>query len=114
MIIDAPETAERLQRHDVVLLDVRLPEDFAVEHIPGAVNQCVFEVLFLQALGEKGIRQDASVCVYGAGADSHESQVAAEKLERAGFLQVLDFRGGLEAWIAEGRPVERQSPPPPE
>src|SRR4051812_34862089 len=110
MIISATEIAQRLQQHDLVLLDVRLPEDFAAGHIPGAVNQCVFEVVFLPALERKGFSHDAPICVYGAGEDSHESRVAAEKLERAGFSQVLDFRGGLEAWMAEARPVERQGP----
>jgi rhodanese-related sulfurtransferase len=90
-IINVPELSERLKHGDIVLLDVRLPEDFVAGHIPGAVNQCVFEVVFLSALQEKGFSKDQPICVYGAAADSGESSVAAEKLKRAGFSQVLVF-----------------------
>jgi polyisoprenoid-binding protein YceI len=76
------------------------------------VNQCVFEVAFLPELQARGLAADAPICVYGASGDSHESRVAAEKLRRAGFTRVSDFRGGMEAWIAGGQPVERQSPQP--
>ncbi len=112
MIIDAPELAGRLSRRDVVLIDVRLADDFAAGHIPGALSQCVFEVVFLPELEAKGIHRDLAICVYGAAHDSHESAMAAEKLERAGFKQVLDFAGGLEAWVAAGHPIESQSPSP--
>lgn len=110
--INVSELSEALKRGGLVLLDVRLPEDFAAGHIPGALNQCVFEVVFLSELEAQGIHHDRPVCVYGAAADSRESSVAVEKLERAGFSQVLDFHGGFEAWMAEGRPVEQQAAPP--
>lgn len=109
-IISAPQLRERLGRPGLVLLDVRLPEDFTAAHLPGAVNQCVFEVMFLAELEAKDFKKDIVMCVYGAAADSHESRIAAEKLERAGYTEVLDFRGGLEEWIVDGNPVEDQKP----
>ena len=104
-IINTSQLTERLARRDLTLVDVRLPEDFAAGHIPEAVNQCVFEVVYLPELEKQGMRKDHAVCVYGASEDSHESRMAAEKLERAGYTQVFEFRGGLEAWAAEGYPV---------
>lgn len=98
--------ALREMHPDVALLDVRLADDYQEGHLPGAINQCVFEVVFLHDLAGKALRRDQPVCVYGVAPESRESATAAAKLERAGYSQVYDFRGGLEAWRAEGRPVE--------
>ncbi len=94
----------------LVLLDVRLPDDYAAERIPGSVNQCVFEIVFFPELEKKGISKDQPICVLGHAQDSHEAPMAAEKLERAGWTQVFEFRGGLDAWRAEGHAVEKSSP----
>jgi polyisoprenoid-binding protein YceI len=91
---------------------VRLPEDYAAGHIPGAVNQCVFEMAFLPELQARGIPLNSMMCAYGAAESSLESREAVKKLERAGYARVLDFRGGLEAWVAAGHPLEQQSAPP--
>lgn len=114
-IISADQLREKLGHPGLTLLDVRLPEDFATAHIPGAVNQCVFEVAFLPELEARQLPKDQPICIYGATMDSHESRVAAEKLERAGYTEVMDFRGGLQAWITEGNPVKDQvdAPKPP-
>ena len=109
-IVTAQELTNLLREPDgCALLDVRLAEDFAGEHLPAAVNQCVFEVVFLTELEQKGIRKDQPLCVYGAAEDSQESIMAAEKLERAGYTQVFDFRGGVEAWRAAGLAIEEQA-----
>ena len=92
------------------VLDVRLAEDYSDGHLPGALNQCVFEVVFLEGVAKQGLGKDAPLCVYGASAQSHESRVAAEKLERQGFTKVYDFRGGLEAWGQVKLPLEGASP----
>lgn len=98
------------QHPNLLLLDVRLPDDFAEGHLPGAVNQCVFEVAFHPELEKRGLAKDHPIAVYGAAESSLESQVAAEKLDRAGFTHVHDFRGGIAAWCAEGQPVEGKAP----
>ncbi len=93
----------------LTILDVRLPEDFAIAHLPSSINQCVFEMVFLDELLKKGIRNDQPICVYGADEDSHESRMAVEKLERAGYTQVYDFRGGLSTWRTEEYAIEGSS-----
>jgi polyisoprenoid-binding protein YceI len=105
-ILNVSELKERLDRRDLVLLDVRLPEDFEALHLPSAENQCVYEVSFLSGIEKRNLPKAKSVCVYGAGEDSHESRTAADKLERMGFTDVLDFRGGLEVWVAAGHATE--------
>ncbi|MEM6910338.1 MAG: YceI family protein [Verrucomicrobiota bacterium] len=95
------------------LLDVRLADDFAVSHIQGAESAPVFPVTFLQDVAALVDRKDTPLLVYGADAESRESQLAAEKLENAGYTAVRDFMGGLAAWEQAGGPVERGATPPP-
>ncbi|QIF04881.1 YceI family protein [Roseimicrobium sp. ORNL1] len=108
-----PADLRDLQTHhpDLLLLDVRLPEDFAEGHLPDAVNQCVFEMVFFPELEKRQLAKDRPIAVYGAGESSLESQVAAEKLERAGFTRVHDLRGGVTAWTAQGLSLENVLPP---
>ena len=101
----------RSQQPDLMVVDVRLPEDFEGSHLPGAVNQCVFEVVFLEDLIKKSSDKSNNICVYGAASDSHESCVAAEKLEHAGFANVIELRDGLQGWRNAGFPVEEKASP---
>ena len=89
-----------------VLLDVRLEEDYALARLPGSKNNCVFEVAFLDRMGDVAPDKGATICVYGATADSYEARMAAEKLCRIGYTQVLELREGLEGWKSAGLPLE--------
>ncbi len=42
-----------------------------------------------------GPEDGRSFCVYGCGPDTHDARMAAEKLARAGYGDVLEFRDGL-------------------
>jgi polyisoprenoid-binding protein YceI len=113
-----PISAEGLRRKQTaspppILVDVRLAEDFAVEHLPGALNNCVFEMAFLDRM--KNLAQTGQpVVVYGADDTSLESRVAAEKLTRAGYQAVFDFQGGVAAWHSDQGPLESGAPLPTE
>lgn len=110
--IDARELSERLNSSaPPVLVDVRLETDWACSRIPGSLNNCVFEIAFLDRMAETVPDQARTVCVYGADDGSLESRMAAEKLGRAGWSDVLDFREGLSGWQAAGYEVEDDSPP---
>lgn len=106
VVISAADLAPRLVGASApVLIDVRLPEDHAAGKLPGAAGNCVFEVAFVDRMPELAAK-DRPVCVYGEDAESLESRVAAEKLARQGYREVLDFRGGLAAWREAGFEVE--------
>lgn len=114
--INARDLAHLLERREVILLDVRLVEDFESEHIAGAQSNCVFEIEFTDRVRQLAPDTSLPVCIYGAASDSHESRVAAEKLVREGYRRVLDFRDGVQGWKAAGRPVVAATPlisPPP-
>ncbi|HEX7241043.1 MAG TPA: rhodanese-like domain-containing protein [Longimicrobiaceae bacterium] len=90
---------------DVRLLDVRTPGEYEAAHIPGAYN------VPLDTLGEHAAEIRAHVdepvvlvCQSGARA-----RRAEEALRGAGMpnLHVLD--GGMNGWIAAGKPASRGS-----
>ncbi len=88
------------------ILDVRLSDDFDCCHIPGAANNCVYEVAFKERLKEHAPDPQAFICLYGQSDASHEAPMAAEKLKREGFADVRLLQGGLDAWKQAGLPVE--------
>lgn len=90
------------------LLDVRLAEDYNAGHLPGAANNCIFAVTFINGIEERVSDKAAPVCVYGAGNDSHESRMAYEKLDRNGYSEVYEYRGGVAAWLDAGRTLVQE------
>jgi len=99
------------QGQHLTLVDVRLADDHAAAHLPGAVNNCVYEVVFGQRMQEISPDREAVVCVYGQHEKSYESRMAAEKLEREGYTAIWDLRAGLDGWrlaeydLVEGGPL---------
>lgn len=80
---------------DFVLVDARTHEGFDEEHLPGAVRMPA------NRLGESMLRRyrrDRTVVTYCSGWACESSTIAAKKLERLGFTDVLDFKGGIEDW----------------
>jgi polyisoprenoid-binding protein YceI/rhodanese-related sulfurtransferase len=107
VIITPAELAERLKSSPrPMLVDVRLEDDYAFAHLPEAKNNCVFEIAFVDRMGDIAPNKGAPVCVYGASADSCEARMAAEKLLRAGYMDVFELREGLEGWKSAGLPLE--------
>jgi rhodanese-related sulfurtransferase/polyisoprenoid-binding protein YceI len=94
-----------------LLIDVRLKDDFEEAHIPNAESNCVFEVAFLERMTAE---KSQPIVVYGADSKSYESRMAAEKLSRAGYKDVSDYRQGIRGWEEEGGSVTRNKPREPD
>lgn len=89
------------------LLDVRSAASFAQGSLPGAVNNCVFEVVFMSRMPEDW-KPKQTLILLGQSDSSLEAVMASEKLERAGFSDVRILEGGLDA---AGFPVEAAPAP---
>jgi rhodanese-related sulfurtransferase len=81
-------------RNDLVVLDVRTPDEFARGHIPGARH------LPLERVGEgaallENLKDARVVCVCASG---KRSAVAAVRLRNAGFRDVYNLSGGMLFW----------------
>ena len=99
-------TELQAQRDTATLIHV-LPEDhFECEHLPGAVNACVYEMVFLAKVAELVPDKTSPVIVYGAGGDSLDAVTAAEKLTKVGYTNVTAFTGGIAEWRQNSLPLE--------
>lgn len=103
-VVDANQLDELLrERHDLRLLDVRTPAEYESVHIGGSYN------VPLDTLGEHAdeIRENVDAPVVLVCQSGSRSSQAEEALKRVGMppLHVLD--GGLNGWVAAGKPVRR-------
>lgn len=84
-----------------------LPEAvFEANHLPGSVNACVFEMVFVDKVRELAPDLGQPIVVYGAGEGSLDALTARDKLLAAGYTQVSVFEGGLAEWVDAGLPLE--------
>jgi rhodanese-related sulfurtransferase len=89
---------------DFVLIDARGHEAFDKEHLPGAVS------IPSDHLGEhllKNYKKDRTIVTYCSSFECTASTIAAEKLEKYGFRNILEFKGGLADWKGNGYPTEK-------
>lgn len=92
-LMDGGETA--------VLVDVRVPGSLPHGRIPGA----------LQMHGKNlpaeldPLARDTLLVVYCACPNEVSAVLAAQQLRRRGFTRVLPLLGGVDAWLAAGRPL---------
>ncbi len=101
--IDAPSLKGMMDNDEAfVLLDVLPPEHYALAHIPGAANACVYDVAFAAHVNDITRERTATLVVYGAGEGSLDAVSAAEKLHRMGFHAIVIFHGGIPAWHESG------------
>lgn len=95
----------------VTLIAVEPEEYYRAVHLPGAKNCCVYEVNFLKQVAIAAPDKGGLVVVYGSSDHSLASSTAQEKLGKAGYTNVSDYRGGLEDWECAGLAVERGPKP---
>ena len=88
------DAAARLATDDVLVLDVRTPEEFEqLGHIPGAWLLPVQYIASAPAVVPRDGRTILVYCEHGV-----RSRHAAEVLTRAGYEQVLNLEHGMSAW----------------
>ncbi len=99
--ITATELQQRLdQGEKIYLLDVRETHEFTQGHMPGSrltpLHQLSYNI-------EKLPRDRPIVAVCRSG---NRSGVATDMLQRAGFTNVQNLRGGMIAWTRSGGAVK--------
>lgn len=94
------------ERRPPILIDARQPEEYAVSHLPGAVNAPGVEgaVTLLAEAPE-----DQPVVVYCSV--GWRSSALAEKLRERGFDGVSNLEGSIFEWANEGRALMRDGEP---
>ncbi|GEO00409.1 rhodanese [Novosphingobium sediminis] len=99
--IDAQTLKAMLADGSVQLIDVREPDEFAAEHIAGAVN-VPLSGFSPQNLPDAGGRTVVLQCAGGK-----RSGLALDHCAKAQAAVETHLAGGIGAWKAAGFPVER-------
>ncbi|MGM0705737.1 MAG: ArsR/SmtB family transcription factor [Bacteroidota bacterium] len=100
--LSAEELKTRLERDDVILLDVRPEPEYDAGHIPGARSLPIDNLdAHIEALPE-----GHEVVAYCRGPYCVYSDKAVRRLRDRGY-EAHRLAGGLPDWAAAGHPVER-------
>ena len=126
LVWDAAELESRLGNPGLKLIDVRVGEDYAMGHIPGALHFSVYGVntydsdeaplrsftrMWAFLLGLRGITVDDTIVVY----DEISGMSAARAfwfLEYLGHTDVHLLDGGCNTWREASLPFTRDAKPP--
>jgi rhodanese-related sulfurtransferase len=101
---DARQAAQLVAEGQVVVLDIRTPEEFAAGHIRGAKNIDFHAPDFTAQLAKLDREQSYLLhCRSGRRSSNALSQFTTRQ-----FQHVVHLEGGILAWEAAGNPVTRQ------
>lgn len=92
--VSASEFDKKIKAGSVQLLDVRTPQEYADEHIDGAININVQSEDF-QRLAERELSKDSTILVYCRS--GRRSLEAAKILTNLGY-KVINLKGGIIEW----------------
>lgn len=90
----ADEFAQTIAQPNVVIIDVRTPEEFASGHIEGAVNLPVELPGFDEAIVD--LDKDAHYAVYCRS--GRRSAIAVQKMSDVGIKKISELSDGIVAW----------------
>jgi rhodanese-related sulfurtransferase len=86
----------------VLVVDARPYEEFAMSHVPGAVD--VSDVGEIQKLARG--KKDRTIVLYGDGPFHGKSKQLAQDLLNAGYTHVVRYQLGIPVWRALGHPTQ--------
>jgi len=107
--VDEQALLERMRRAEVIVLDVRPPEEYRAGHIPGAISIPLKE---LEAHLSR-LPRGREIAAYCRGPYCVLAVEAVELLRARGF-QAVRLKDGVPEWRAEGLPIEVGEEPRPE
>jgi hydroxyacylglutathione hydrolase len=89
-------------RHDLQVIDVRRPPEYASGHVPRAIHAPLSTLAAsVRNLSVDPAKPTAVICAGG-----FRSSAATSILQQHGFANLLNVTGGSSAWINAGYPVE--------
>jgi rhodanese-related sulfurtransferase len=102
------EVADELDERDVLLVDLREPNETVDGIIPGAIvaprGMLEFYADSATPYYREGFDRDRRMILYCAAGS--RSALGAAALQALGYRDVAHLDGGFKAWVDEARPVE--------
>ena len=90
-----------------VWLDPRTLEEYEAGHVPGAISLPFPEI---ERSYESRLRSAASIVVYDTNWNDVIAVSASKRLMELGHSNVYTLKGGMEAWIADGKSIATGPP----
>lgn len=120
--VDSAWLAAHLTDGGAIAVDTRTPQEYAQGHIPGAVSgypyavqpdatpegEARFRAFVAEYLTNLGIAGDEVVVFYAQTNTTNDAR-GLWTADFAGFPNTALLAGGLQRWIAEGRPVTQEA-----
>jgi rhodanese-related sulfurtransferase len=88
---------------DLVVLDIRTPEEFAAGHLADAINIDYYADDFEDQLEQLDL-EVPYVMYCNSG---NRSSNALPVMDTLGFVEVYELEGGIQAWYGAGLPIEQ-------
>jgi rhodanese-related sulfurtransferase len=92
-----------------VLIDVREQDEFAAGHLPGAIHASRGMLEFKLSSSPALSSRDLKIVLYCK--TSGRAALAACAMHDMGYLNVKSIAGGIDAWIAAGKPIVKPALP---
>ena len=86
-----------------LLIDVREFDEFSSGHLQGAVHMSRGMLEFKMSANPELAARDLKIVLYCK--TSGRAALAALQLKAMGYLNVRSIAGGIDAWIAAGKPT---------
>ncbi len=95
-----------VQAQNVVILDVRTPEEYAISHIEEAININIADDNFADDIAK--LNRDKTYIVHcAANVAGGRTEQSFEIMTDLGFKNLRNMAGGIVAWEANGLPLIR-------
>ena len=103
--ITSDQLVERIEKQDkdIVILDVRTPDEFAAGHVPGARN--IPHDQLPTRIAELAGAKDKEVVVYCRS--GKRAAIAQDTLAKHGFERITHLEGDILKWQEEKRPIAK-------
>jgi len=99
---------ENQDNPNVVIIDIRTPEEFAEEHIENAINLDYYSESFRDELDK--LDKDKIFLVYYTGLSGGIGEKTLDIMAELNFTEVYNISGGLDQWKEEGLPTIQPTP----
>lgn len=103
--INKEKLKEKIEKgENLRILDVRDTPEYEKEHIIGAEHLLISE---MDEKAELFFNKNETIITYSEDIDCPAKKIAADKLEKMGFKNVLYYPGSWKDWKEAGYPTEK-------